>query len=176
MVCGLVGYGRLLAEGRTDRLPALRAAASDGRWRVREGVVLGLQRLGDADVGALLAEMKRWSSGNPLERRAAIAAVCEPRLLRDPARARQALDLLDEVTASLVAEPARRSPDVRVLRKSLGYCWSVAVAADPEDGWPRLDRWLAVDDPDVARVIRENLRKARLRRVGRPGAGFAAPA
>ncbi len=54
VVCGLVGIGRLLAEGRGDLLAQLRAAASDERWRVREGAVLGLQRLGDGDVpGAL---------------------------------------------------------------------------------------------------------------------------
>jgi hypothetical protein len=163
VLCGLIGYGRLLAEGAEDVLLPLRRAASDERWRVREGVVLGLQRLGDRDAGALLVEMRTWAEGSPFDRRAAVAAVCEPRLLDDPDAARGALDLLDEVTASLVAEEDRRSEGVRALRKGLGYCWSVAVAALPDEGRPRLERWLASDDPDVRWVMRQNLRKARLR-------------
>jgi hypothetical protein len=47
-MCGVIGLGRLVAEGREDLLPRLRAAAGDPRWRVREAVVLGLQRLGTA--------------------------------------------------------------------------------------------------------------------------------
>jgi hypothetical protein len=165
VVCGLVGYGRLLAEGDGALLPLLRKAASDGRWRVREGVVLGLQRLGDRDAGALLAEMERWAAGSVLERRAAVAAVCEPRLLVEPDVARGVLDLLDGVTTSLLAEEDRRSDPFRVLRKGLGYCWSVAVVAAPEDGKARMERWLASDDRDVGWIMRENLRKARLRRL-----------
>jgi hypothetical protein len=184
--CGLVGYGRLVAEGgRDDLLPLLREAASDERWRVREGVVLGLQRLGDRDSRVLLDEMERWAGGGLLERRAAVASVCEPRLLRRPADARRALDMLDSVTASLLEEPDRRTEPFRVLRKGLGYCWSVAVVADPDDGKARMERWLASDDPDVRWVMRENLRKARLKRLDpewvarvapSPAAGRARPA
>ena len=43
----------------------------------------------------------------------------------------------------------------------LGYCWSVAVAADPVTG---LAAFAALDasDPDVAWVIAENRKKKRL--------------
>ena len=47
-VCGLVGLGRLLAEGRRDLVGELYAYASDSRWRVREAVTMALQRVGDA--------------------------------------------------------------------------------------------------------------------------------
>ncbi len=52
-----------------------------------------------------------------------------------------------------------------MLRKGLGYCWSVAVAALPEPGKARMERWLASDDPDVRWIMRENLKKARLQRL-----------
>ena len=165
VVCGLVGLGRLLAEGRGDLLAQLRAAASDERWRVREGAVLGLQRLGDRDAPRLFAEVEPWSGGNDLERRAAAAAVCEPRFLRDEANARRALDLLEALTESVAAATDRRTEGFRVLRKGLGYCWSVAVAALPEPGKARMERWLASDDPDVRWIMRENLKKARLQRL-----------
>jgi hypothetical protein len=165
VVCGLVGLGRLLSEGRDDLLPQLRAAASDERWRVREGVVLGLQRVGDRDVPRLFAEIEPWAEGNELERRAAAAAVCEPRFLADEASARRALDVLDELTESIAAATDRRSDGFRVLRKGLGYCWSVAVAALPDPGKARMERWVASDDPDVRWIMRENLKKARLARL-----------
>ena len=54
---------------------------------------------------------------------------------------------------------------MRTLRQALGYCWSVAVAADPEHGLPRFLALSASPDPDVAWVVRENRRKARLARL-----------
>src|SRR2546423_1319837 len=40
-LCGAVGIGRLIADGRHDLLGLLRGHAADPRWRVREGVALG---------------------------------------------------------------------------------------------------------------------------------------
>ena len=68
---------------------------------MREGVAMALQRLGDLDMDALLAEMEIWSRGNWLEKRAAAAAVCEPRLLTRPEQPRRVLHLLDGITASV---------------------------------------------------------------------------
>ena len=48
--CGVVGLGRLVAEGRRDLLPALRRHANDPRWRMREGVAMALQRWGRVDM------------------------------------------------------------------------------------------------------------------------------
>ena len=56
--CGVIGLGRLLAEGRRDLLPALRRHANDPRWRMREGVAMALQRWGKVDMDGLLAEME----------------------------------------------------------------------------------------------------------------------
>jgi hypothetical protein len=53
----------------------------------------------------------------------------------------------------------------RVLRKALGCCWSVAVAALPEEGLPRFERLERSTDPDVLWIVRENLKKARLARL-----------
>lgn len=165
VVCGIVGLGRLLAEGRRDDLPTLRIFASDERWRVREAVCMALQRWGDVDMDGLLAEMEGWSRGNLLERRAVAAALCEPRLLKQPGHAARVLDLLDEITVSLAGEGDRKSEDFRVLRQALGYCWSVAVVALPERGKPMMERWLASEDSDVRWVMRENLKKNRLARM-----------
>ncbi len=163
--CGIVGLGRAIAEGRRDLVPLVRAHANDGRWRVREAVAMALQRWGDADLPAMLDEAASWTVGSRLEQRAAAAGTCEPRLLGEPAHARRVLTLLDAITASLPGAPDRRSAAFRTLRQALGYCWSVAVAADPLDGLPAFARWEGSPDPDVGWVVRENLGKARLRKV-----------
>jgi hypothetical protein len=163
--CGVLGLGRLLAGGRRDVLPVLRRCASDPRWRTREAVAMALQRLGDADMGALLDEMELWSAGNPLEQRAAAAALCEPRLLRDAAVVVRVLDVLDGITASLQDAADRRGDAFQALRQGLGYCWSVAVAAYPKVGKARMERWLVSHERDVRWIMRENLRKKRLERV-----------
>ena len=159
---GLLGLGRLLATGRTDVLPALRAAANDPRWRVREGVATALQHLGDANFVALCDEMERWLDGTRLERRAAAAAVCEPRFLTGREEVRRVLAVLDRITAGIAGDGQRSGDDFRALRQALGYCWSVAVAADPGQGKPVMERWLRNPDRDVRWIMRENLRKRRL--------------
>lgn len=59
----------------------------------------------------------------------------------------------------------RRDAGVRILRQALGYCWSVAVAADPGAGLPRFLALSASDDRDVVWIVRENHKKARLAKL-----------
>jgi hypothetical protein len=164
-LCGTVGLGRVIATGRLDLLGELRAYAGDARWRVREGVAIGLQRLGARDMSALLDSMRQWQSGTLLERRAVVAALCEPALLHDPDAARHVLEILDAITASLLVEPNRRTDGFKVLRQALAYGWSGAVAALPAVGKPRLEKWLTTDDHDIVWMARENLKKDRLKRM-----------
>ena len=95
--CGVLGLG---ADG-PDALPQLRRWANDPRWRVREAVAMAVQRIADTRPAEAVRAMRDWARGTRLEQRAAVAALCEPRLLRDEATARAALEVLDEVTASL---------------------------------------------------------------------------
>ncbi|MDQ0730841.1 HEAT repeat domain-containing protein [Arthrobacter sp. B1I2] len=162
--CGAVGWGRLLTEGDGQAAQTLRALASDPRWRVREGVAMALQRLGDTNMPALWALVQDWVAGPPLVQRAVAAGICEPRLLGAPQDAARALEALDRITASVVGADAgtRRTEPFRVLRQGLGYCWSVAIAASPAAGFRLLERWAATPDRDVRWMVRENLKKARL--------------
>lgn len=159
-----VGFAEVAAVSnrRADLLVLLRAFAADPRWRIREGAAMALQRWGDADMPGLLAEMTNWASGSPWEQRAAAAGLCEPRLLRDPAHAAAVLGILDQITATIESASDRKSDAFRTLRQGLGYCWSVAVAALPDVGKPLMEKWLASDDPDIRRILRENLKKNRL--------------
>ena len=167
-MCGSVALGARAADPATAS--RLRTLATDGRWRVREGVALGLQRLGDADPGRLRDLVLDWSAApEPLVRRAAAAAICEPRLLRTPEAAAVAVEVCRRATAQLAAGgPAeRRAPDSRTLRQALGYCWSVAVAADPGPGLAAFHD-LDEADPDVGWIVAQNRRKRRLARLVEP--------
>jgi hypothetical protein len=163
--CGIIGLGRLLAEGDTGLLKTLRQYASDPRWRIREGVAMALQRFGEVNMDLLIAAMREWGQGASLEQRAAAAALCEPRLLRHPQNAREVLGILDQITASIEQAVNRRSEDFLTLRKGLGYCWSVAVVALPVEGKALMEKWLAISDKDILWIMKENLKKARLERI-----------
>ena len=163
--CGVLGLGRLLAEGKMEVLETLRRCASDPRWRIREAVAMALQRLGAVDMDRLLQEMEEWSQGNLLERRAAAAALCEPSLLKEEKHVKQVLKILDRITASIPMVEDRKSDEFKALRKGLGYCWSVAVAAAPEEGKKVMEKWFSSHDKDVLWIMKENLRKKRLARM-----------
>jgi len=164
-VCGTAGLGKLVAEGDYKLLGILRICASDVRWRVREAVAIALQRYGLSDMDGFLHEMTQWSKGSLLERRAVVAAVCEPILLKKTEEIECVFQLLDNITLELLSEENRKNYDLKVLRKTLGYGWSVAVVAYPEKGKELLEKWFLNEDKDIRWIMKENLRKARLERM-----------
>jgi hypothetical protein len=163
--CGVVGLGRVLADGDNNQLIALQRFASDPRWRIREAVAMALQRLGDVNMVQLIAAMGEWSYGTALEQRAAAAGMCEPRLLGSPQVAQNVLGILDQITASIKQVEDRRSDAFLALRKGLGYCWSVAVVALPLEGKILMEKWFQTTDRDICWIMKENLKKTRLARM-----------
>lgn len=161
-MAGAAGLGERVARGERGLLARMRMIANDPRGRVREGIAFGLQHLGGEDTGLLLSEMRAWSRGSPLERRAAVAAVAEPGLLSKEEDAAAAVDLTDRITATLLEEPSRGDSDVRALRQTLGHAWSVLIAEAPKEGKKPFERWSGSDNTDIHWVVRENLRKRRL--------------
>jgi hypothetical protein len=162
LFCGVVGLGKLTFE-KPELFERVRTYASDPRWRIREAVPTGLQLSGDQNMDFLLSEMKKWSKGkgNWYEKRAAAATLAEPRLLKQEKHAKEVLQVLDKITASMeTTEP--KGEAYRVLRKGMGYCWSVAVAALPDAGKPMMEKWMDSEDKDVRWVMKENLKKNRL--------------
>jgi hypothetical protein len=159
--CGVGGLGKLAAN-EPKLFDRLRSYASDPRWRIREAVATGLQLVGDQDMDLLLKEMQNWSKGNWYEKRAAAAALSEPRLLSKPKHVEQVLQVLDKITASM--ENANHPTDeaLKILRQGMGYCWSVAVAAQSEAGKPIMEKWLNSQNKEIRWIMKENLKKNRL--------------
>ena len=113
----------------------------------------------------LLKEMQTWMKGNWYEKRAAAAALAEPRLLKEPRQAKKVLRVLDEITKSMEEADGTRDESFKILRQAMGYCWSVAVAALPEAGKPLMEKWLNHEDKNILWVMKENLKKNRLVKV-----------
>lgn len=159
--CGIVGLGKLAAS-ETKLFDRLRGYSSDKRWRIREAVATGLQLAGDQNMELLLKEMRKWSEGNWYEKRAAAAALAEPRLLKEARHVKRVLQILDKITESIESNDNQKDEAFKVLRQAMGYCWSVAVAALPESGKPIFETRLNSQSKDVRWAMKENLKKNRL--------------
>jgi hypothetical protein len=130
--------------------------------------VVGLGRLLSEGRMEVLNTLRPYASdpkGDLLEKRTAAAALCEPKLLSEEKHIERVLQVLDEITASIQSVENRKSDEFKALRKALGYCWSVAVVALPEEGERMIERWFSSDDKDVLWIMKENLRKKRLIRM-----------
>lgn len=183
-LCGTAGLGRIALMEPDTVMTWLRELAADRRWRVREGVAIALQRLGREDMPMLLAEMKSWSRDDSFVQKAAAAGLCEPALLKRPEEAVEVLAILDRITTSVATAEHRRDEGFKVLRQALGYCWSVAAAAAPQNARPYIEKWLRSRDKDIVWIMKSNLSKARMAgfmkvatpaAAKRPGAAKAKP-
>jgi hypothetical protein len=163
--CGVTALGKWVARGELQHVRRLRTYASDPRWRVREAVAIALQYVGDSAMKTLLRTAQTWRNGTWYERRAIAAALAEPRLLKDPAIAAQVLDILDALTADMKSAEDPKEESFKVFRQTMGYAWSVVVAAAPEAGKPLMDKWFKSPDPNVRWIMKENLKKSRLTRM-----------
>ncbi len=72
---------------------------------------------------------------------------------------------METITESMVGEPNPRSDEFVALRKAMGYAWSVATVAAPEEGKRLFERWAGVRDKQIQWVVAENLKKDRLKRM-----------
>jgi hypothetical protein len=169
-VCGLAALGALYGNGlprsrRRAALSTLHACATDPRWRVREGVAMALQLIGESDAAALRDIVIDWlPEPSPLLMRAIAAGLAHPPLLSDEEFCAFCLETARTILSWVSrAEPAARKDDsFRVLRQGMGYALSVFVAHSAGAGFALMRKFAALRDKDIAWIIRENLKKKRL--------------
>jgi hypothetical protein len=164
--CGALGIGTLGAVSSprfVEALILLRRLSGDPRWRLREAVAQGLQRLLAARWRETYTALTDWvAAGDFLEMRAAAAAVAESSLLADSKLAREALALHQAIVVNIRESPDRRSDAFRTLRKGLAYTISVVVAALPDKGFAWISTLVDSGDRDLRWVVKQNLNKNRL--------------
>ena len=167
--CGAVGIGAIGAVCPAffdDALIRLRQLANDPRWRMREAVAFGLQRLLARRPAETMEAVQGWAVADGwLEMRAAVAGIAEPAVLKDRKSAPAALHIHRRIFDCLHQAEDRRSEPFRVLRKGLAYTLSVVVQAVPEQGFAFIDQLVDSGDPDIRWIVKQNLKKNRLVRT-----------
>jgi hypothetical protein len=137
--------------------------ANDPRWRTREAVAMGIQKLVAKQSRNTLKGLESWIDDSEwLAMRAVAAGVAEPALLKDKQTARGALELHKRIFDQILAIRERKSDEFKTLRQSLGYSLSVVVCAIPEKGFEYMQRLVDSQDGDILWIIKENLKKNRL--------------
>jgi hypothetical protein len=95
--CGAVAFGAIASTHRgffRQAFPLLKKLANDPRWRMREGVAMGLQKLIAKQGQDVLAELEGWIVKNEwLPMRAVVAGVAEPALLKEDQICQRCVDV-----------------------------------------------------------------------------------
>jgi hypothetical protein len=164
--CGVVAIGAIgsvHARFYRKAFTVLKKLANDSRWRTREAVAMGIQKLVAKQSQNTLKGLESWIEKNEwLAMRAVAAGVAEPALLRDEQTARGALELHKRIFAHILAARERKSNEFKTLRQALGYSLSVVICAIPKEGFEYMQQIIDSQDVDVLWVMRENLKKNRL--------------
>ncbi|MFX0062755.1 MAG: hypothetical protein ACFFC7_11295 [Candidatus Hermodarchaeota archaeon] len=164
--CGILGLGVLGSIHPSffnESLFHLHRLAEDPRWRIREAVAMATQRLIKERGEKVLQELDTWiAKGNWLRMRAVAAGVAEPTLLNDKLLADWALELHKKIFYRVHASTDRRSEAFKTLRQGLSYTLSVIVSALPTEGFEYIYELIDMQDEDILRIIKQNLKKNRL--------------
>ncbi len=145
-------------------LQCCQAAMNDSRWRMREAAAIALQRIGEQDFGVLQSLFDSMlDTAGALEKRAFIATLAHPPLLKEPAHALYALKLSEQILDEIAAGQTRyNTEEFRVLSKGLEYALSVFVEHAPEAGFELLAKFAVTEDKRMLKIVKSNLGKARL--------------
>lgn len=167
--CGtwaLGSIGTLTDNLYIESILRLKKMANDPRWRIREAVAKGLQRLLENNSAPVIEELESWISDEEwLIMRAVIAGIAEPKVLTDRFIKTEALKLHKNVMDKVKICENRKTDDFQVLLKGLGYSLSVVVHTLPKRGFEYLEELANSRDPDIIWILKQNLQKNRLKKA-----------
>lgn len=138
---------------------------NDIRWRVKEGAAMGLQKIAERDFGPIKNYFSQlYGNSNFAEKRAFIATLAHPPILTNKEIAKFSLKISDDILKEIltVDKVSRKSDEFKVLSKGLQYAISVFVADLPDKGFELLKKYAKIEDPEIKKIIKSNLGKARL--------------
>jgi hypothetical protein len=164
--CGTYGIGAIgsiSAEHFDNAMLYLKRLAADSRWRTREAVAMGIQKLLLRHPEKTLNELDRWIVDEFwLVMRAAAAGVAEPLLLKKKEVSLRGLDLHKKIFDRILSAEDRKSYEFKAMKKGLGYTLSVVVSFVPKQGFDYMHRIAQSKDSDILWIIKQNLKKNRL--------------
>ncbi|UCE08009.1 MAG: hypothetical protein JSW07_08265 [bacterium] len=164
--CGAWAIGSIGSVSPTyleESLIKLKGLANDPRWRMRESVAKGIQKLILNERKKTLKHLEDWiTKNNWLEMRAVVAGIAEPYLLKDEKLAKQALKFHINIFEQIISAKKRKSENFIVLKKALGYTLSVVIYAIPKEGFEFSQRIVESNDSDILWIVKQNMKKNRL--------------
>ncbi|MFX1260380.1 MAG: hypothetical protein ACFFAN_21220 [Promethearchaeota archaeon] len=164
--CGTWAIGAIGASNPAyhhESLIILKKLSNDQRWRVREAVAFGLQKLLVNHPHKSLIELKDWiEDGNWLIMRAIAAGVAHPSVLVNNKISEIALELHKLIFSKIISCDDFSSEEFKILKKGLSYTLSVIVQANPDEGFKFLNAYINTDNEQIQMIIKENLKKNRL--------------
>ena len=167
--CGIVGLGRIAKidfNRRNEILLLLRKNAQDDRWRIREAVAMAIQEIVAVDSSQTLEQLNKWlEDENYFVYRAVAAGLAEPYLMKDPQIAQAAFLIHKSIIEKVGNEKDIKTPEYKALVKGLCYTLSVIILGNKEQGFDYLDHLITINNPIIRKIVRENLKKNRLKRL-----------
>lgn len=167
--CGILSLGAhyYYAEDniKSAVLKLFKQAMNDMRWRIRESAAMGLQLIAEKDFVSIEKNFLIWyTDSNYLEKRAFLATLAHPPILKNKEIVRFSLRMSDDILKAILldSEENRRSEEFKVLSKGLQYCLSVFVTELPEEGFDLLKEYAKSKNKDMIKIIKTNLSKSRL--------------
>ncbi|MFX1470766.1 MAG: hypothetical protein ACFFB8_19175 [Promethearchaeota archaeon] len=164
--CGTWAIGAIGAsnpEYYHESLIILKRLSEDQRWRMREAVAFGLQKLLIKHPHKTLTELKEWIDDmNWLTMRAIVAALAHPSVLINNTISKIALELHELTISKIISCDDFSSEEFKILKKGLSYTLSVIVQANPDEGFKFLNDYINIDNEHIQMIIKENLKKNRL--------------
>ncbi len=165
VMCGIVGYCILNQNNISGIMEKIRGYASHQSWRIREAVAIGIQEVAALKMNEIIHHLEKWLDGNELEKRAVVAALCEPKLLKESQINIKILNILAALTRAFEKIDGKLSDQQNTLRKTLGYGWSVVIVAIPQEGKIVFETAARSSNKHIRWIIKENLKKNRLFRM-----------
>jgi hypothetical protein len=155
--CSAVCLGALYTKTKDKTIVrVLKKLASDDRWRIREAVAFGFQRIGEDNLSELKKIFSEWiEKSNNREKRAILVSLALPKIL-DRDTSLFCFEILENIFENM-----ERDNDFEILNKGLEFTISVYSAANPEDGFPFMEKWIGKDKV-IDNIIRSNLKKNKL--------------
>lgn len=165
--CGANGIGAIGSiddKYFQDVIICLKEKTQDSRWRMHEGIRMGIQRILLKGNIKIWEELSDWIGvGNWLQMRAVAASVADPSILRmNPKNAIDALDLHEKIFDVIKITKDRESEEFKRMKKGLGYTLSVITCEIPNEGFHLMKELIKTQDLDLHWIIKQNLSKKRL--------------
>jgi len=155
--CAAVCLGKIYTKTKDPKLiRVLKRLANDGRWRMREAVAFGFQRIGKHDFNELKAIFSEWiQEANNLEKRAILVSLAHPPFLTE-----ERTEFCFEITDVILMQ-TDNGENFDVLKKGLEFTISVFAAANPTLGFQFIKKWIGRSTL-IDKIMEKNLKKNRL--------------